>query len=44
MLSSPLAMPGGFAEISELLLPELHRRGALTPRYRGATLRENLAV
>lgn len=44
MLSSPLAMPGGFAEISELLLPELHRRGASAPRYRGATLRENLAV
>ncbi|WP_371660931.1 NtaA/DmoA family FMN-dependent monooxygenase [Streptomyces sp. NBC_00280] len=44
MFSSPLAMPSGFAEISELLLPELRRRGALAPAYPGATLRENLAV
>ena len=44
MLSSPLGMPSGFAEISELLLAELRRRGALAPRYPGRTLRENLAV
>jgi FMN-dependent oxidoreductase (nitrilotriacetate monooxygenase family) len=44
MLSSPLAMPSGFAGISELLVPELRRRGALAPRYPGRTLRENLAV
>lgn len=46
MLSSPLAMPSGFADISELLLPELRRRGVLaTPSPgAGATLRENLAV
>ncbi|MFI5934297.1 NtaA/DmoA family FMN-dependent monooxygenase [Actinoplanes sp. NPDC051494] len=44
MLSSPLAMPGGYADISELLVPELRRRGALAPRYPGKTLRENLAV
>ena len=44
MVSSPLGMPGGLAEISELLLPELRRRGVLAPRYPGATLRENLAV
>jgi FMN-dependent oxidoreductase (nitrilotriacetate monooxygenase family) len=44
MLSSPLAMPSGFGEISELLVPELRRRGALAPRYPGGTLRENLAV
>lgn len=44
MFSSPMAMPSGFAEISELLLPELRRRGALAPAYSGATLRENLAV
>lgn len=45
MFSSPLAMPSGFAGISELLLPELRRRGALAPTYSGATtLRENLAV
>jgi FMN-dependent oxidoreductase (nitrilotriacetate monooxygenase family) len=42
MFSSPLGMPSGFAEISELLLPELRRRGALAPRYPGRTLRENL--
>jgi len=44
MFSSPLAMPSGFTEISELLVPELRRRGALAPMYPGATLRENLAV
>ncbi|WP_236059818.1 NtaA/DmoA family FMN-dependent monooxygenase [Actinacidiphila acididurans] len=44
MFSCPLAMPSGFAGISELLLPELRRRGVLAPRYPGATLRENLAV
>ncbi|MFE2432034.1 NtaA/DmoA family FMN-dependent monooxygenase [Streptomyces sp. NPDC059373] len=44
MFSCPLAMPSGFAEISELLLPELRRRGVLAAKYPGATLRENLAV
>ncbi|MEV6344342.1 NtaA/DmoA family FMN-dependent monooxygenase [Actinoplanes sp. NPDC051851] len=44
MLSSPLAMPSGLADIAELLAPELRRRGALAPRYPGGTLRENLAV
>ena len=44
MFATPLAMPSGFAEISELLVPELRRRGALAPRYPGRTLRENLAV
>ncbi|MFF3372564.1 NtaA/DmoA family FMN-dependent monooxygenase [Streptomyces sp. NPDC002680] len=44
MLSSPLAMPSGLADISELLLPELRRRGALASPAAGATLRENLAV
>ena len=44
MLSSPLGMPSGFAELSELLVPELRRRAALAPRYPGSTLRENLAV
>lgn len=44
MFSCPLAMPSGFADISELLLPELRRRGVLAPPYPGATLRENLAV
>jgi FMN-dependent oxidoreductase (nitrilotriacetate monooxygenase family) len=44
MFSSPLAMPSGFTEICELLVPELRRRGALAQMYPGATLRENLAV
>jgi len=44
MLSSPLGMPSGFADLSELLLPELRRRDALAPRYPGRTLRENLSV
>jgi hypothetical protein len=37
-------MPSGFADISELLLPELRRRDALAPHYPGRTLRENLAL
>ncbi|SNY69037.1 NtaA/DmoA family FMN-dependent monooxygenase [Paractinoplanes atraurantiacus] len=44
MLSSPLAMPSGLADLAELLAPELRRRGALAPRYQGRTLRENLAI
>ncbi|ARJ04074.1 LLM class flavin-dependent oxidoreductase [Humibacter sp. BT305] len=44
MFSSPLAAPRGFADLSELLVPELRRRGALAPAYPGRTLRENLAV
>lgn len=32
MLISPLAMPSGFVEITELLAPELRRRGALAER------------
>lgn len=43
MFSSPLAMPSGFDDLSELLVPELRRRGALAPQYVGSTLRENLA-
>lgn len=44
MLSSPSAAPAGFQDFSELLVPELRRRGALAPMYAGRTLRENLAV
>ncbi|WP_203835564.1 NtaA/DmoA family FMN-dependent monooxygenase [Winogradskya humida] len=44
MLSSPLAMPHGYSDIAELLVPELRRRGALAPKYPGRTLRENLAL
>lgn len=43
MFSSPLAAPSGYADIAELLLPELRARSALAPRYPGTTLRENLA-
>lgn len=43
MFSSPLAAPSGVADLAELLVPELRRRGALAPRYPGSTLRENLA-
>lgn len=42
MFTTPLAMPSGFGDIAELLVPELRRRGALAPRYGGSTLRENL--
>jgi FMN-dependent oxidoreductase (nitrilotriacetate monooxygenase family) len=44
MLSTPLPMPSGYADLCEFLLPELRGRGALAPRYPGETLRENLAV
>jgi FMN-dependent oxidoreductase (nitrilotriacetate monooxygenase family) len=44
MLSSPAAAPSGFQDFSELLVPELRRRGVLAPLYPGRTLRENLAV
>ncbi|MFT4305572.1 MAG: NtaA/DmoA family FMN-dependent monooxygenase [Microbacterium sp.] len=42
MFSSPLATPSGLADVAELLVPELRRRGALAPQYPGKTLRENL--
>ncbi|MDQ1131305.1 NtaA/DmoA family FMN-dependent monooxygenase [Microbacterium sp. SORGH_AS_0888] len=44
MFSSPLATPSGLADVAELLLPELRRRGALAPRSAGSTLRERLCV
>ncbi|PWB98242.1 methylene-tetrahydromethanopterin reductase [Salinibacterium hongtaonis] len=43
MFSSPLSMPSGFDDLSQLLVPELRRRGSLAPQYAGSTLRENLA-
>jgi alkanesulfonate monooxygenase SsuD/methylene tetrahydromethanopterin reductase-like flavin-dependent oxidoreductase (luciferase family) len=42
MLSSPAAMPPMLAAISDLLVPELQRRGRFRRRYEGATLAENL--
>ncbi|WP_062070825.1 NtaA/DmoA family FMN-dependent monooxygenase [Demequina sediminicola] len=42
MFSSPLSMPGGYADIAELLTPELRRRGLLAPQQENSTLRESL--
>jgi FMN-dependent oxidoreductase (nitrilotriacetate monooxygenase family) len=42
MLSSPGAMPPMLAAISDLLVPELQRRGRFRRRYHGDTLAENL--
>ena len=35
-------VPGCFNDITELLVPELQRRGRYRPRYPGTTLRESL--
>lgn len=41
MISSPLAFPSGYAEVVQLLTPELRRRGALADREPGQrTLRD----
>jgi FMN-dependent oxidoreductase (nitrilotriacetate monooxygenase family) len=42
MFTTPLATPSGLADIAELLVPELGRRGVLAPRTPGGLLRENL--
>lgn len=43
MVGNPLSMPASYAEVTELLVPELRRRGVMGDPYRGRTLRENLA-
>jgi alkanesulfonate monooxygenase SsuD/methylene tetrahydromethanopterin reductase-like flavin-dependent oxidoreductase (luciferase family) len=43
MIGHPLAMPGDLADIVDLLVPELQRRGRFRKEYRGRTLKENLA-
>lgn len=43
MLSTPGPMPSAYAELSELLVPELRRRGALSDSP-GDTLRERLGI
>jgi len=43
MIGNPLSMPASYADVTELLVPELRRRGAMGDAYPGSTLRENLA-
>jgi FMN-dependent oxidoreductase (nitrilotriacetate monooxygenase family) len=43
MIGNPLSMPASYADVTELLVPELRRRGAMGEAYPGRTLRENLA-
>ncbi|MEX3672285.1 LLM class flavin-dependent oxidoreductase [Paraburkholderia phenoliruptrix] len=40
----PAILPGGMDDISDLLVPELRRRGLFRDRYEGRTLRENLGL
>jgi hypothetical protein len=39
-----LTLPGGFADFTELVVPELQRRGLFRTTYEGRTLRENLGL
>ena len=39
-----LTLPDGFADFTELVVPELQRRGLFRTRYEGRTLRENLGL
>lgn len=43
MLGHTVEMPADLIGITELLVPELQRRGRFRTEYRGRTLRENLA-
>jgi len=43
MIGHPLAMPADLAAITDLLVPELQRRGRFRKAYKGRTLKENLA-
>jgi alkanesulfonate monooxygenase SsuD/methylene tetrahydromethanopterin reductase-like flavin-dependent oxidoreductase (luciferase family) len=43
MLGHTVQMPADLLGITELLVPELQRRGRFRTEYRGRTLRENLA-
>jgi FMN-dependent oxidoreductase (nitrilotriacetate monooxygenase family) len=43
MIGNPLSMPASYADVTELLVPELRRRGAMGEPYPGRTLRQNLA-
>lgn len=40
----PLTFPRGLADIVDLLIPELQRRGLFRKEYEGRTLRENLGL
>jgi hypothetical protein len=43
MLGHTVEMPADLIGITELLVPELQRRGRFRTDYRGRTVRENLA-
>jgi alkanesulfonate monooxygenase len=43
-LIQPSYLPGGLNEFSELVIPELQRRGLFHNEYAGRTLRENLGL
>jgi alkanesulfonate monooxygenase SsuD/methylene tetrahydromethanopterin reductase-like flavin-dependent oxidoreductase (luciferase family) len=43
MIGHPLSMPGDLANVVDLLVPELQRRGRFRRAYSGRTLKENLA-
>ncbi|ALM82265.1 LLM class flavin-dependent oxidoreductase [Bordetella sp. N] len=40
----PPSLPDGLTDFSELVIPELRRRGLFRERYEGSTLRENLGL
>ncbi len=40
----PQTLPGGFADFTEFVVPELQRRGLFRTQYEGRTLRENLGL
>ena len=43
MLSMPVE-PRSLRDFTELVVPELRRRGLRPPEYRGATLRDNMGL
>ncbi len=42
MICNPQSMPSSLYEVTDLLVPELRRRGLVSDAYAGTTLRENL--
>jgi hypothetical protein len=42
MIANPVSTPSSLADVVDLLVPELRRRGLLSDRLPGKTLRENL--
>jgi alkanesulfonate monooxygenase len=41
---TPTHLPGGLEDFTEMVVPELQRRGIFRTEYEGKTLRENLGV